>query len=640
MALTQMINLRQKPHFIRGYQIDMGCPCVVFTVEINEDTSALKISLDEVSAKFSQLTGLEISQVEQLKVVPDSRLLQFAKLMIGWSLALQKAAGWPNFYTDKDIRVRQIGEKNMFSLRIPCADGHQLYASQAFQWLVSVFNKILNHQDLTADEKNYDRVLKSLMLCAPQGMNTKNFIESAVKLGIPWRYVHQNVVQYGWGSQSHWMDSSFTENTSLIATRLARNKFSAADVLRKAGIPVPEHILVTDIDNALKAANMLGYPVVVKPADQDGGSGVAAGLKDEDALRSVFPAARKLSKQVLIEKHIEGNDYRLQVFRGKLIWVSHRQPGGVTGDGKSTVKQLLEILNNEPLRGEPGSQSSLKRIHLDDEAKALLQEQGLKVSSKPNAGEFIRLRRTANVATGGKPIAIDLNEVHPDNKRLAEQAAKALRLDMAGVDLIIPDIRRSWLETGGAICEVNAQPQVWPKLTLELLKKLTYAQGRIPVIFLLGTQQQREWISKLAGSFGEIGCRVGIADRNQAVLGRDLIMRNSHSLFDSAQALLMNRQVDCLLVCVDDFEIASTGLPCDKFDVLVLLDSPEAVDQKKWLDFARMLRHGCTGTTMMNEDSEQLNSMPDNKDKDLFKAMTLEHIHHLLKDGFQKVIRK
>jgi cyanophycin synthetase len=437
------------------------------------------------------------------------------------------------------------------------------------------------------------------------------------------------------------MDSSFTENTSIIATRLARNKFNAAAILKNAGIPVPEHRVLRDVENAVKVANQLGYPVVVKPINQDGGNGVAAGLKDEELVRQAFVAAKKFSKEVLIEKHIEGNDYRLQVFRGKLVWVSHRQPGGVTGDGKSTIKQLLETLNQEPLRGEPGSNALLKRIHLDDEANALLAEQNVKLTTKPKAGEFIRLRRIANVASGGRPMVVDLAEVHPDNQKLVELTARTLRLDMAGVDLIIPDIKQSWLTSGAAICEVNAQPQVWPQLTTELLKKITRGQGRIPVIFALGTQQHQQWINSMAESIAQLGCRVGIAEKHQARLGADVVMYNSQNVLQSAQALLMNKQVDALLVCVDDTELAKLGLPCDKFDMLILLDAPDSDNkQKAWLDFARLLSRGCTGISLINEESPQLNAILDLINKESVKPMKLDQIQNLVIESFKKGMKK
>jgi cyanophycin synthetase len=640
-ATTSFIRLEHRPYIFRGYHLELGSPGVVFVLSIDSTINHLGISLDQINAKISVLLALEIEKLDDVKDFPNDLSFQLLKELYSWNSALQKVAGWPNIIVAKRNYFRRIDNTELFSLAIPCADGHQLKVEQTFKWLITLFNKILNNEDMANASEEFKLVMSNLASNVPKNLNTKNFIESAVKLEIPWRFIQQNVIQYGWGSQSHWMDSTFTENTSSLSTKLVRNKFTASAILKSVGIPVPEHFIATNVEGAVKAANKLTYPVVVKPIDQDGGNGVAAGIHDEALLRKMFTVAKEYSNEILIEKHVEGKDYRLQVFKGKLIWVSHRQPGGVTGDGKSTIKQLLEALNNEPLRGEPGSNASYKRIHLDDEVYDLLNEQKVKLSSKPVLGRFIRLRRIANVAFGGRSIPVNLDEIHPDNQKLVELTSKLLRLDMAGVDLIIPDIKQSWLISGAAICEVNAQPQVWSHLTTELLKKIIRGQGRIPVIFVLGTQQHQEWIEQLVASIGQHGYRVGVAEKHRARLGLEVVMHNSQNLLQSAQALQMNKQVDCLLVCADDIELTSLGLPCDKFDMLILLDAPKGnTSNSAWLDFIRLLRRGCTGVTLINQESDEINSLMHSIKNDTVKPLRLDQIHNFVINGFQRNLKK
>ena len=160
-------------------------------------------------------------------------------------------------------------------------------------------------------------------------------------------------------------------------------------------------------------------------------------------------------------RNISGRDYRLNVFNGELIWAIERVPGGVTGDGKSSITKLVELLNSDPLRGE-GTHAPLKQLNLDDEARQLLRQYSRDENSVPAEGEFVRLRRNANVATGGTPVSV-FDQIHPDNKLLAIRAAAALRLDLAGVDLLIPDIGQSWKLGGAAVCEVNSQPNLGQK---------------------------------------------------------------------------------------------------------------------------------------------------------------------------------
>ncbi|KPQ37992.1 MAG: putative D-alanine-D-alanine ligase, partial [Porphyrobacter sp. HL-46] len=278
--------------------------------------------------------------------------------------------------------------------------------------------------------------------------NMPRFVRAAHGLRLPFRELPGQFLLLGEGVHGRWLDSTFTDATPFIATQLARGKLLGAAHLRLAGLPVPPHRRAATVAEAQAAARALGYPVVVKPADLDGGTGVAAGLQDAEDVARAYEAARRHSASIIVEKHIEGRDYRLTVFQGEVVWAVERVPAGVTGDGKACIAELVAAANADPRRGS-GDHAPLKRLMLDDEANALLAQSGISADTVPPAGCFIRLRRAANVASGGMPVAV-FERVHPDNAQLAVRAAAALRLDLAGVDLIIPDIARSWREGGAA----------------------------------------------------------------------------------------------------------------------------------------------------------------------------------------------
>ncbi len=375
---------------------------------------------------------------------------------------------------------------------------HDLQSGTSLQSLVDPVSKWQEH----------------LSRMAPAGSNTPRFVLAAQALGIPRLWLGAEIYQYGLGWRQRWLDSTFTESTPTLGVRMARQKVLANQVLAGAGLPVARQKIVTSEAQALAVAESWGWPVVIKPADQDGGRGVAAGLRDPAALRAAYAAAAQHSRSVLIEPHMPGRDYRLTVVEGKLLWAVERVPGGVTGDGRHSIRQLLEQLNNEPTRGS-GRHSALKRIAFDDEAQALLREARLQWESVPEAGRFVPLRRIANVTTGGRPVAV-LPDVHPDNAALAVRAATALRLDIAGVDLLIPDIAVSWQTCGATICEVNAQPQLGattgPHLYQQLLEHWFPDGGRIPVVVVWGQEGARQlcatWVSELAAR----GIRAGFVD--------------------------------------------------------------------------------------------------------------------------------
>lgn len=314
------------------------------------------------------------------------------------------------------------------------------------------------------------------------GSNVPHFLAAAMQLNIPVEEISASIMQFGHGKKSRWLNSSFTDQTSQISAHIARNKQIAARVLRDAGLPVAMNAIAKNIEDAHQISKHLRYPVVVKPADRDGGVGVAANLLNREEVAAAYEEARKYSANVLVEKHIPGRDYRLTIFNGQLISAIERVPASVVGDGKHTVAELLNILNSDPRRGE-GPHAVLKKVVLDDEAQRLLIASSLTHTSVPKLGKFVLLRSRANVSSGGVPVAV-LDRVHPDNRRLAIRAAKAIGLDFAGIDFITPDIGCSWMENGGAICEINAQPQLGsitsPHIYSEILKRILPDGGRIP----------------------------------------------------------------------------------------------------------------------------------------------------------------
>ena len=542
-------------------------------------------------------------------VFPEGELC--VRRLFFWMGRLQKAAMVPLFEEGKIISVDAARRSLLVAIPTP------LHASQltgrGLAWLIILFNKAFSGEDAGAHLQKLPEVLKLLSGSVPRCSNTPRFLKAAFAMGLPCREVAGEVYQFGYGSRARWLDSTFSDKTSQIAARMARNKLLTAEVLRGAGIPVPEHILVPDIGMALKAADDLGFPVVVKPADLDGGAAVFAGLTTPDEVRRAFPAARQKSKNILVEKHFEGRDYRLTVFQGDLVWAIERIPGGVTGDGSSTVATLIERLNGDPRRGE-GPHAPLKRIIQDEEVSLLLSRAGMDLKSVPGKGEFVRLRRVANVACGGMPCAV-FEQVHPDNARLAVRAASALRLDLAGVDLLIPDISRSWRETGAVVCEVNGQPNLGettaPHLYAELLRKLVQGSGRIPVAVVVGASPEWNIGETIAGRLGEAGFRTGRGDREGVTIGGHRITAGIPDSYTSGIILTGDNNVDAVVLGVSDTGILRTGLPFERYDILVFAGSHIAVTgaeqqiplERLLHDFYRALSPCCDGRVIVVAES-------------------------------------
>lgn len=520
-----------------------------------------------------------------------------------WVYALLANAGYP--MKDRAI-IFSSSQSPEFMVNLPCPGECFESSLLAFQFCCSVLNNFLEGKSAVERDK-LQRVQRDLEIEAPKGMNTLRFLDAAQDKGIPWQKVGGNVYQFGWGSKARWLDSSFTDVTPAISTSLARNKLSCARVLRTTGMPVPVHHQVYSVEQARIAAERIGYPVVVKPADLDGGKGVAVELKTADKVALAYEQARELSTNILVEKYYPGNDYRVHVYRGEVYWAVHRVPGGVTGDGRQTVRSLLDELNAHPLRGQPGSNSLLKTIDLDAEARELLEEANLDENSTPEAGRFVRLRRAANVASGGVPVPV-LEQIHPDNVQLAIRTARLLRLDLAGLDLLMEDISKSWFETGAIICEVNAQPQLSPQLPGYLLDKILEDKGRIPVALVIGHVEDYSWLEALADHLAPAGT-VGIAAGNGVMIAGNRILQQRLTAYQGGMALLRDPQIDGAIICLGDESSVSSGLPVDSFDYLLLMGAPEGsgstVDWKRWINFARNLSRLCTGTVIINKRCNQ-----------------------------------
>ncbi len=289
------------------------------------------------------------------------------------------------------------------------------------------------------------------------GPSTASLVHAAEARGIPWiRLNEYSLIQFGHGRYQQRIQATITSRTPHIAVEIASDKEETNKILANLGLPVPSQQLVRSADEAVAAADRMGYPVVVKPLDANHGRGVALNLTSADHVRSGFAQANQHSRSVIVETFVTGYDHRMLVVNGQLVAVSKRVPGHVVGDGTHTIEQLVAEVNRDPRRGV-GHERVLTRLEFDAQAERVLAERAYGRNTVPPAGEVVFLRLTGNLSTGG--TAIDMTDlVHPDNGEMAVRAVGAIGLDVGGVDFLTPDITRSYKEVAGAICEINAAP--------------------------------------------------------------------------------------------------------------------------------------------------------------------------------------
>ncbi len=415
------------------------------------------------------------------------------------------------------------------------------------------------------------------------GPSTQALIDEAVSRDIPFiRLDQSSLVQLGQGIHQQRIRATMTSRTSAIAVDLASDKSLTNQLLSSAGLPVPRSQVVRSADGAVEAAQRIGYPVVVKPLDGNHGRGVGLDLRTDDDVQQAFQPAWDESRHgdVVVESYVAGNDYRVLVVGGRMAAVAQRVPASVVGDGRHTVRELVDRENADPRRGI-GHEKVLTRIRLTPAAEELLTKQGLSLDDKPPRGKRVLLAATGNMSTGG--TAIDRTaEAHPDNVEIAETAARVIGLDVAGIDFIVPDIGVPVREQGGAIVEVNAapgfrmhthptsgEPQYVAKPVIDLLFP-DGSNARIPILAVTGTNGKTTTVRMIAHMLKLTGRRVGMTTTDGIVIDGRLIRKGDMSGPRSAQMVLQNPSVDTAVFEVARGGILREGLGYDRNDVAVV----------------------------------------------------------------------
>lgn len=643
--ILKIVGYRNVP----GYFPKMRQAAIVVNIELNTKAIDSQIS-NAMHAEFLQLIPNYQEKFDKLSVLQDMPLRQLFAACMGMLMM----AGFPAV-DEIVIDERSNQASSIKSLIMPALSMGYSANHLALNWLVARMNFLqLNFKSEEFAEnlaqplvkESLQKAIQQMAVFAPIGQNSLRFIQAAQQLDIPYVRVNANVFQFGWGRFARWLDSSFTDETPNISTRIARNKVATSRLLRNMGIPVCQQLIVKSADEAVEQAEKMQFPVVIKPSDQDGGRGVHVGLKNAEEVRYAFAEAAKLSGTILLEKQFIGRDYRIQVYQGKVYWAVHRIPGGLTGDGEHTITELLDIQNADPRRGEPGSNALLKRIYINQEAQSLLVEQGMELKSVPALGQYVRLRQAANVASGGSIVPV-LDIVHPDNLRLAERAARIMRLDLAGIDLLIPDIQRSWLETGAAICEVNAQPQMSPHLPLEILGKLVHKKGLIPIIVVLGDIADPNWSQHLQEQvntfFPTQSLKIGTLDPNACRIAGEPIMAKPIDPYTGSLALLADPDVAAVVLNFADSQFLSSGLAVDRIANLVLYQDRQRknnADLNEWLFCTQFLIKMRVDKVSIARQLQQLTApikMPEGTIKDYFEGDLVFQLSQELNKHFQRV---
>jgi cyanophycin synthetase len=426
--------------------------------------------------------------------------------------------------------------------------------------------------------------LKELRLEAQLGPSTESIVAEANARRIPWLEVGSRaMIQMGYGIYQRRIQATLSSMTNVLSVELACDKEGTKKTLRSSGVPVPKGTVIKSAKYLQEAiAEVGGFPIVIKPLNGNHGRGITINIQSMLVAIDAFDMAAEVSEEVIIERFHNGRDHRVLVINGKVVAVAERIPAHVIGDGRSSISELIEITNRDPRRGD-GHDNVLTKIVTDRTSLDVLQQQGYSLDSIPKLGATCYLRATANLSTGG--VAVDrTDDIHSENIWLAQRVAKIIGLDIAGIDIVTPDISKPIREVDGVIVEVNAAPGFRmhtapsvgiPRNVAEPVIDMLFPPGtpcRIPIISITGTNGKTTTTRLIAHIFRQAGMVVGYTTTDGIYIGDCLVEKGDTTGPYSAQVVLRDPTVEIAVLETARGGILRAGLGFDGCDVGIVLN--------------------------------------------------------------------
>lgn len=475
-------------------------PCV--RVVLGGETSPLESLGETFRAQAEALLAAALAEYQ-----PDLRIHSDipAGVFLEAALLLQRAHRYPVFWSRSAILADNRCEAAFGFMRSSVVDDIVAFA-------LTLTRVALGLEQREALDKVAQRSHKRMAV----GLTTlfaHDRMDTAARLGIPCQTGYgmpSYLIRIGQGAAAQILAAGATEATSKLGGDLAGEKNLTYRLLVERGLPVARQMTVYSAEEAVQAAQEIGYPVVLKPLRANRGRGVSVNLQSADAVRTAYKLSSEIQTRAVVERYLPGDDYRLLVVGGKFAAAVQRPPPSAVGDGVHNLQELADLINKTERRDGV----LFDPISINAEAIRLLAEQGMQPETVPPLGQRVCFRRSASPES----TTIDVtDQVHPDNRVVAVAAARACCLDFAGVDFMSPDITRSWKDNGAGIVEVNAGPAVdlhmYPRegkprdISWQAIRSCLPARspGRIPVVMVTGRYNKQaisRWSANLLALCG------------------------------------------------------------------------------------------------------------------------------------------
>lgn len=491
-----------------------------------------------------------------------------AMILAQFGILVQRASNFEVHYYD----VSQLSETN-YEIHFECIRKDIVSVlKNGLKFILKFIFEKSDGEDLIQWYKENRDILGSTL----QEYVLHDRLETAKRMGIDASIDQSTRILIGQGHKSKTISLGYTQNTPRLGKTISGNKAISNKYLSDSGLPVPKQYKFSNKSSVLKSD--INFPAVLKPRNGHKGKDVITNINTvENLLKAYRDNSFQFSKMV-VEEHIEGEDYRLLVVNGKFVAAVTRVPAHVIADGIHSVNELIEITNKDQRRDG----LYLLPIIADDDLKRVIEKQNITLETVLEKNKIIKLREAANVSLGGSTIDVT-HHVHPDNKSAAVTAAKCCLLDVAGVDFVTTDISKSWRDGFGKIIEVNSGPGAdLHMLPTEGSKQDISSQfirthfgvnedTSIPTIAIVGKYNKQSILNECKFIWEQLGNVTGTYSKGIFTLEDDEILLNDN-FNDDIKTFIHQKNLDKAAMVWSLIDLVFKGIPLEKFTCMIFTD--------------------------------------------------------------------
>jgi cyanophycin synthetase len=494
------------------------------------------------------------------------------------ALGIQTLAGMECGYG----RTRSAGPKGVYHVVFAYTiEQAGLYAAEAALRITEALIEGKEY-DIDADVEELKRLKRKYSF----GPSTQSIVDEAKRKNIPYKRLgNDSLVVLGHGHKQRKIRATIACSTSNIGLELASNKNETKRMLNAAFVPVPSGVLLYGEEEIEEALQEIRFPVVVKPVDGNHGRGITTNISTKEEVYAAFKIAKTVSDRIIIEEFVEGSDYRFLVVNYKLVAAARRTPAMITGDGTSTIEELISKENEHPMRGD-GHENLMSRIEVDEVTQHILARNKYTLSTVLESGKSLFLKDTANLSSGGTATDVT-DKVHPATRAVMERAARILNLNICGIDLVAKNIHEPLTRDIGAIVEVNACPGLRMHLSpskglgrnvAEPIIDMLFPNndnGRIPLVAVTGTNGKTTTTRLVAHIASHMGHRVGFTTTDGIYINGHAVHYGDCTGPVSAGAVLTDPTIDFAVLESARGGILRSGLGFDTCDISIVTNVTE-----------------------------------------------------------------